>query len=132
MDGGANWSVITGSISGANVLSLAVDPDTTTTLYAGTAGEGFFKLTERGEPSGSGGGGGGGCFIGSAAYGSPVSQQVQLSQVMAAIFVILISIMIVSIALLYLLRRLRLPGLVFQVSQVKRRFSHGMPILRKS
>ncbi len=113
-DGGANWSAIGGSISGANVLSLAVDPDTTTTLYAGTAGEGFFKLTERGEPSGSGGGGGGGCFIESAAYGSPMSRQVQLGHLVATILIIFVSIMIMTIALLYLLRRLQLCGLVFE------------------
>ena len=123
MDGGANWSAITGSISGANVLSLAVDPDTTTTLYAGTAGEGFFKLTERGEPSATEGSGGG-CFISSTTYGSPVSWQ---GQAVATILVVFISIMIVTIALLYLLKKLRLHGLVFE-----RRFSHGMPILRKS
>jgi hypothetical protein len=61
-----------------------------------------------------------------------VRQEVQLSQVMAAIFVFLISIMIVIIALLYLLKKLRLPGLVFEVAKVKKEFSDGMPILRKS
>jgi hypothetical protein len=77
-------------------------------------------------------GSGGGCFISSTDYGSPVCVQTQLAQAVAMILVFFISIMILSVALLYLLRRLRLPVLVFQVSQVKRRFSHGMPILRKS
>ncbi|MCG6918223.1 MAG: hypothetical protein LJE89_11845, partial [Deltaproteobacteria bacterium] len=129
-DGGGSWSDITGSISGANVLSLAVDPDTTTTLYAGTAGEGFFKLTERGEPTKTEGSGGG-CFIESAAYDSPVSRQVQPGQVVATSVVIFVSVIILSIALFYLLRKLRFHGVVFEVSKVKRRFSHGMPILRR-
>ena len=40
-------------------------------------GEGFFKLTGRGLPSG-GGGGGGSCFIATAAYGLSMVQQVKL------------------------------------------------------
>jgi len=133
-DGGANWSAIGGSISGANVLSLAVDPDTTMTLYSGTAGEGFFKLTEGGEPSG-GGGGGGGCFIGSAAYGSALSRQIQLGQVVATILIISTFVVTMTTALLYVLRRLRLHRVVFEVAKVKKkhywRSWYGMPILRR-
>ena len=90
------------------------------TVYAGTAGEGLFLVTEGGTPSGTGGGGGG-CFISSAAYGSPVSPQVQLGHLTATILIIFISIMTMTIALLYLLRRLQLCGVVFEVAKVKRK-----------
>ena len=130
MDGGGSWSDISGSISGANVLSVAIDPDTTTTLYAGTAGEGLFKLTERGESSTTDGStGGGGCFIESAAFGSPLSPQAPLSHLVATILIISSFLVAMTIALLYLLRRLQPCWIVFEGEKVKKEIYHGMPIL---
>ena len=131
-DSGDTWSAIGGSIANANVLSLALDPDTSTTLYAGTAGEGLYKITGVGGSSSTeGGGGGGGCFIGSAMYGSPLSRQGPLDHLVAAILIGFISILIMIIAFYFISRRLQLRGVTFAAARVKRRFSHGMPILRR-
>jgi len=107
----------------------------------GGLNDGFVAKIQEAEGSGSttggstGGGGGGGCFIGSAAYGSPMSRQIQLGQVVATILIIFVSVMIMTIALLYLLRRLQLCGLVFEVAKVKKkhywRSWYGMSILRR-
>ena len=117
LDGGASWSAIGGAISGADVLSLAMDPGTTTTLYAGTAGEGLFFLTERGAASGgneaSGGSGGGGCFITTAAYGSPMAWQVQL---LSVIFILLA---LLCTTLFVLFRRVKLREVVFRTARFK-------------
>ncbi|MEJ2431041.1 MAG: hypothetical protein P8075_19310, partial [Deltaproteobacteria bacterium] len=131
MDGGGSWAEISDGIAGANVLSVAIDPVATTTLYAGTAGEGLFKLTQRGESGGTTGGSGGGCFIESAAYGFPVSRQVPLDHGVAAVMIVAISLVTTSIAVLYLLKRLRLHGALLEVAKVKRRLSNGMPVLRR-
>ncbi|HYE15515.1 MAG TPA: SBBP repeat-containing protein, partial [Pyrinomonadaceae bacterium] len=47
-DDGATWSLLNSGLTNSNVLSLAVDPQTTTTLYAGTFGGGVFKSTNGG------------------------------------------------------------------------------------
>ena len=102
-DGGDSWSEINDSISGANVLSLSAG--SSMTVYAGTAGEGLFEITEGGGSNNTGGGGGGGCFIESAAYGFPVSRQVPLDHGVATRLIIAISLVTTSIALLHLLKR---------------------------
>ena len=61
-------------LAGSNVLSLAIESGTTT-LYAGTAGGGVFRITGRGA---SNSGGGVGCFIATAAFGSSMESQVEL------------------------------------------------------
>jgi hypothetical protein len=54
-------------------------------------------------------------------YGSPVSLKVQLGDLVATILIIFVSIMIMTIVLLYLLRRLQLCGVVFEVAKVKKK-----------
>ena len=79
-DGGATWSAVNSLLSDSNVLSLAIDPVTTTTVYIGTAGEGLFVITVVGG-GGNGGGGGGGdssCFIATAEHGSTMEPPVKL------------------------------------------------------
>jgi len=47
-DGGANWSAVNTGLTNLSVISLAIDSQTPTTLYAGTAGSGAFKSTDGG------------------------------------------------------------------------------------
>src|SRR5438094_461849 len=47
-DGGANWSAVNTGLSILSVVSLTIDPQAPTTLYAGTAGSGVFKSTDGG------------------------------------------------------------------------------------
>jgi hypothetical protein len=91
----------------------------------GGGSDGFVTKIQEAEGSGSttggsGGGGGGGCFIGSAAYNSHVNTQVELDHLAVAILIGFTSILIMIIAF-FLLRRLRLQGVVFNMSRVKRK-----------
>jgi hypothetical protein len=109
-------------VATSNVLALIIDPNTNTTIYVGTAGEGLFILTDRGG-SGNGEGSGGGCFIATAAYDSSVKPQGKFLRKLhdqflfkdstIAVFILLATLMTVSIALLYLWRRLQRCGVVF-------------------
>ena len=47
-DGGASWTPANTGLSGIPVFSLAIDPKTPTTVYAGTFGTGVFKSTDAG------------------------------------------------------------------------------------
>ena len=48
-DGGASWTPANTGLSGIHVFSLAIDPRTPTTVYAGTFGNKVFKTTDGGE-----------------------------------------------------------------------------------
>jgi hypothetical protein len=91
----------------------------------GGGNDGFVAKIQEAEGSDSTttgtGGGGGGCFIGSASYTSPESPQVKLGYVLATVLVIFMSIMIMSMALFYLFRRMQLHGVVFKVLRFKRK-----------
>jgi hypothetical protein len=80
----------------------------------------LFLVTEGGTSNNTGGGGGGGCFIGSAMYGSPASRQASPDRGVAAILIGFGSMLIISMGLFYLFRRLLLHGVLFKVSRVKR------------
>jgi uncharacterized repeat protein (TIGR01451 family) len=47
-DGGATWSASYTGLANTDVIALAIDPQTPTTLYAGTNGAGVFKSTDGG------------------------------------------------------------------------------------
>src|SRR5437660_744723 len=47
-DEGATWSAVNTGLTNLTVISLAIDSQTPTTLYAGTAGSGAFKSTDAG------------------------------------------------------------------------------------
>jgi len=47
-DGGANWRAINTGLTGGEVRALAIDPQTPSTLYAGTSGRGVFQSTDGG------------------------------------------------------------------------------------
>ena len=47
-NGGANWGAINAGLTYKNVIALAIDPVTPTTLYAGTYVGGVFKSTNGG------------------------------------------------------------------------------------
>ena len=44
-NGGGNWSAINTGLPAAGLFSLAIDPATPATLYAGTGYDGVFKST---------------------------------------------------------------------------------------
>ena len=48
-DGGARWTVANSGLAGIDVFSLAIDPSSPATLYAGTLGRGVFKTTNGGQ-----------------------------------------------------------------------------------
>src|SRR5207249_2244542 len=48
-DGGESWSAVSAGLPNLPVPALAIDPQTSTTLYAGTQGGGVFKSTDGGE-----------------------------------------------------------------------------------
>jgi len=48
-NGGATWTPANAGLAGINVFSLAVDPATPATVYAGTFGNRVFKTTDGGE-----------------------------------------------------------------------------------
>ena len=55
-DGGNSWNLRSNGITNTNLLSLAIDPVTPTTLYAGASGGPIFKTTDGGDnwaPSGN-------------------------------------------------------------------------------
>ena len=47
-DGGASWSQVSADLNGRFVETLLVDPQTSSTLYAGTRGAGIWKSTDAG------------------------------------------------------------------------------------
>jgi photosystem II stability/assembly factor-like uncharacterized protein len=47
-DGGANWSAANKGLTATDILALAIDPETPTTLYAGTFTLGVFRSTNGG------------------------------------------------------------------------------------
>ena len=47
-DGGASWTPVNMGLAGIPVFSLAIDPKTPGTVYAGTFGKGVFKSTDAG------------------------------------------------------------------------------------
>jgi hypothetical protein len=47
-DGGATWSAANNGLTSTDILALAIDPETPTTLYAGTFQLGVFKSTNGG------------------------------------------------------------------------------------
>src|SRR5688572_16128408 len=47
-DGGASWTPVNAGLAGIPVFSLAIDPKTPATVYAGTFGKGVFKSTDAG------------------------------------------------------------------------------------
>jgi photosystem II stability/assembly factor-like uncharacterized protein/outer membrane lipoprotein-sorting protein len=59
-NGGINWTPANAGLSGIPVFSLAIDPKTPATVYAGTFGRGMFKSTNGGANWGPSGGGFGG------------------------------------------------------------------------
>ena len=61
--------------------------------------------------------------------GSPLSRQGPLDHLVAAILIGFTSVLI--IAFYYISRKLQLRGVASGAARVKRRSSHGMPILRK-
>jgi len=48
VDGGATWSAVNTGLTDFDILSLAIDPQTPTTLYVGTYNDGVFKSTDGG------------------------------------------------------------------------------------
>lgn len=48
-DGGASWTASNTGLAGVSVFSLAIDPKTPTTVYAGTFGNRVFKSTDAGQ-----------------------------------------------------------------------------------
>ena len=48
-DGGSSWTLSNTGLEGVRVFSLAIDPETPTTVYAGTFGSGVFKSTDGGQ-----------------------------------------------------------------------------------
>ena len=44
-DGGASWSVVNSGLTTLSLTLLAIDPQNTNTVYAGTNGEGIFAIT---------------------------------------------------------------------------------------
>jgi photosystem II stability/assembly factor-like uncharacterized protein len=47
-DGGSTWSEVSAGLTNLDIRALAIDPQTPTTLYAGTFGGGVFKSTDGG------------------------------------------------------------------------------------
>ena len=45
---GINWSLVNSGLTSSSFQALAIDPKTTTTLYAGTDGKGIFKSMDGG------------------------------------------------------------------------------------
>jgi photosystem II stability/assembly factor-like uncharacterized protein len=48
VDGGVSWATVNGALPTTNVLAVAIDPSSSSTLYAGTDA-GVFKSTDGGQ-----------------------------------------------------------------------------------